>query len=77
MKHTTDNIQIDPNTGKWISIFIKPEHILFVMGLKTALKERNLKVSQNEIANRLLELGMENIDKDEVLKNPLSLWEGK
>jgi|14BtaG_2_1085337.scaffolds.fasta_scaffold19154_2 hypothetical protein len=75
MEQPIDNIQIDPDTGKWISVFIQPEHMSFVLSLKLRLRDRKLKVSQNDIAQRILELGIQNIDKEAVLNNPLSLWE--
>ena len=69
-----DGLQHDTN-GKWISVLIQPEVVSFLIGIKTELKKRNLKIGQSEIANKLLEIGLENIDKEEVLKNPLTLWE--
>ena len=78
MKHQPEpkTLQSDTN-GKWISVLIQPDIVSFLVGIKVALKERNLKIAQSEIANKLLEIGLENIDKNEVLANPLSLWESK
>ena len=50
---------------------------MFIHRIKRKLNEMSLKFSQNDIANRLIEVGINNINREQVLENPLSLWEGK
>ena len=67
------NIQQFEN-GKWVSINIDPDTLFFIFEIKKALLAMGLKMTQNDIAKRLLEIGTENINLDVVLKNPLALW---
>jgi hypothetical protein len=76
-----NNNQIETITqhkdGKWISVLINSDTIMFIHRIKRKLNEMSLKFSQNDIANRLIEVGINNINREQVLENPLSLWEGK
>ena len=60
--------------GKWISINVSPDIYYWTMEIKKSLAEMSIRVSRNDIINRLLLFGTENLHFDLVMKNPLILW---
>jgi hypothetical protein len=60
--------------GKWISINVSPDIYYWTMEIKKSLAGMSIRVSRNDIMNRLLLFGTENLSFDLVMKNPLVLW---
>jgi hypothetical protein len=73
IQNASPNIQ-QHKDGKWVSINIDPDTLFFIFEIKKALRTMGLKMTQNDIAKRLLEIGTENINLDLILQNPLALW---
>ena len=60
--------------GRWISISVSPDIYYWTMEIKKSLARMSIRVSRNDIMNRLLLFGTENLSFDLVMKNPLVLW---
>lgn len=63
----------DPE-GKWLSVKLYPDELVAVVGIQLAFRKLGLGMSQSKIIRQFMSIGLDNIDVEQVKKNPLSLF---
>lgn len=63
----------DPD-GKWLSVKLYPDELVAVVGIQLAFRKLGLGMSQSKIIRQFMSVGLDNIDVEQVKKNPLSLF---
>lgn len=69
------SVGIGTENGRWITAKLTVEEISLLTGMKIALKEAGLAIPMTQLVRRILDIGLESLDKEVLKINPLSIFQ--
>ena len=74
-RENTTTVGIDHVGSRWITAKLTTEEITLLTGMKIALKEAGLAIPMTQLVRRILDIGLENLDKELLKRNPLAIFQ--